>query len=145
LEHAASNPFELASHAPLDKCDAARGSCVGKKGLFESASGRGALKALVWVFQRLDGANSSMNEQSPQNVKGCPDSSMLIFLSKAKNLELVTFKALVLQLIATGILILKGDGNDMDEKVCVHLNKGLFRRHHHDEPDKALRGASLGA
>jgi hypothetical protein len=88
----------------------------------------------------LDGAKSSLDEELPQKIKDCPNSSMLIFRSKANNLELVLFKALVLQLAAAGVSFLKDDGNDMDEKACVPLNEDSVRRHCCDEPDKALRG-----
>jgi hypothetical protein len=101
------------------------------------------LEVLVGVFQRLDGANSSLDEQLPQNIKDCPDSSMLIFRSEAKNLELILLKALALQLVAAGILFLSEVGNDMDEKACVLLNKDSVRGHCCDKPDQALRGTPL--
>jgi hypothetical protein len=72
LERAASNPFE--PHVSLGKCETACSSCVRKKGLFKSVSRLGVMKVLIGVFQELNGANSSLDEELPKKIKDFPGS-----------------------------------------------------------------------
>jgi hypothetical protein len=62
-------------------------------------------------------------------IKDYPDSYNLIYGSKANNLELCLFKALVLQLTISSVLVLKDNGS-MDQKVCATLNQDSTRLHY---------------
>jgi hypothetical protein len=137
LERAATNPFE--PYVSLGKCETACSSCVCKKGLFKSVSRHGVMAVLIGVFHEENGANSTLDEELPKKIKDFPDSYNLIYGSKAKNLDLCLFKALVLQLAVSSVLMLKDDGS-MDQKVCATLNPDSIRLHYREENDAAWDG-----
>ena len=84
------------------------------------------MKVLIGIFHELSSANSSLDEALPKKMKYLPGSYHLIYASKAKNLDLCQFKALVLQLIIAGMMVLKEYGS-MDKKVCSTFNLDVIR------------------
>ena len=97
---------------------------------------------MICVFQELNGTNSSLDEELPKKIEDFPGSYNLVYASKAKNLDLFLFKALILQLTITGVLMLKDDGS-MDKKVCSTLNPNSIRLYYREENDIAWDGIPL--